>query len=651
MFLLSVYAHIGPLACAYKIIRRHDQAMALWRIEGQQLTLLRYWEFERLTKIKGHGISFPDVQAARAFISALLAEEGLALEDIDEIIGTPGLLTQPDELINTLDDNTYAYHSLCHLYTGLFIDSSLFYNDKILCLALDAGPDHVLTPTVWKKHHYLAAYVNNGSMEIFPIVSPAIFWAMLREQCGLAEGTLMALGSACTAEARIEIPPAPAVWSLNDRHAAFAWVTQLAEQIDGFSEADQGVLFQSPDSRFSFKENKISMLVKIVQTTSFAIVIHSISAALQRFDVSPQELYLSMVGGLALNCPINAQLMQAFKFKGFVAPPAVNDSGMALGMGLHHIHRKVNRFEFKLGTAYHGRLDKNIGKLFQNPALKCSILSIEAATTDQIVEDIINGPVVWFDGAAEIGPRALGHRSLLADPRTEKSKDQLNHIKQREWWRPVAPIVCADFVQDWFDIKGESPFMLQAVKVRPSCLEKIPAIRHLDGTARVQTLNKQDSPLLYSVLYAFKERTGIPMLCNTSLNDKGEPIIDSLERAIDFALAKEINIAYLNGYRVSLVGDVEGKKHESATINLWTQYFTAPNISPEWLTEHNPFAMTRFELMTYFSDPRLAKYDLTLEADVLKIRHLLQIAKKRHGSSIKTLLWETGAENGGLIVD
>lgn len=210
-YFLSIYAHIGELEAAYKIVRRHDQCMALWYIIENKLTLVRYWEFERLSGIKNHGISFSNIENAKKFIIDLLSEEGLKLEDIDNIIGTPGLETISDKFsLNT--KNSLTYHSLCHLYTGLFIDSSIFYKEKILCLALDAGPDHVLDLDVWEKDNYLAAYVNKGVMTTFSVDSPAILWAFLREYCNMQEGTLMALGNACLAKANISISALPKIF-------------------------------------------------------------------------------------------------------------------------------------------------------------------------------------------------------------------------------------------------------------------------------------------------------------------------------------------------------------------------------------------------------------------------------------------------------
>jgi hypothetical protein len=162
------------------------------------------------------------------------------------------------------------------------------------------------------------------------------------------------------------------------------------------------------------------------------------------------------------------------------------------------------------------------------------------------------GPLAWVDGAAEIGPRALGHRSILADPRTPASRDALNRCKGRQWWRPVAPIVLAEEAADWFEIDRPSPYMLETAAVRPDAVSRVPAIAHLDGTARLQTLTAAADPQLYAAIAAFHRATGVPVLCNTSLNDKGEPIVNTAAEALTFCVRKGLTVAYVEGRRIAL---------------------------------------------------------------------------------------------------
>lgn len=650
-FFLSIYAHVCPVAAAYAIPRRHDQAMALWRRAGDQLTLVRYWEFERLTGIKGHALSFPDARAAYAFITEALAPEGLTLADIHEIIGTPGLSSSGDPVgAGSEPPSDVAYHSLCHLYTGLLADSTVFHQDKILCLSLDAGPDHVVDGNAWDKPHYLGAFSDQGSITLFPVSSPALLWALMRERCGLAEGTLMALGSASRVRLDLEPPPPPEIRSISDRFAAARWLDAVAARIDSLAAAEPE-RFQCPEGRFTPQENRTAALVRIVQAASFAMVSRTVAQALDCFAVPAGQVYLSMVGGFALNCPINGQLMRQFGFRGFLAPPTVNDSGIALGMGLYHGHQRTAGLSFQLTTAFHGRRHGDLDRLLHASPLAHRVASVETVRPERMVDDLLNGPVVWFDGAAEIGPRALGHRSLLADPRRLDQKDRLNRIKGREWWRPVAPIVRADRAGDWFALTGHSPFMLQAVPVHPDCQPLIPAVCHLDGTARVQTLRDEDEPALSAVLRAFEEHTGVPMLGNTSLNDKGEPIIDHPARALSFALEKGLEVVYLNGRRIQLVPGVVDDDCGTGGERPEVRHFKPPALTADWLARHNPHGLSRQELAAYFSDPRLAVYSLLREKDVRTLRRLLAMTVRRHGANTDIMLAEMGTSSGGLVVD
>ncbi len=624
--------------------------MALWNREEDRLTLVRYWEFERLTGVKGHALSFPDVKSAHEFINIALAEEGLSLSDMDEIIGTPGLSDTYTPPSTVLSGQDIAYHSLCHLYSGLLTDSALFQNERILCLSLDAGPDHVADPDAWDKPHYVGAYSDRGSITPFPVPSPALLWALMRERCGLAEGTLMALGSASTIRIPAELfPPPPKLHSIHDRFAAAKWLDNVAREIDNLADGAPEQ-FSDPDSLLTPEENRTAALVKVVQAASVSMVTETVEQALKRFAVKPGDVHLCMVGGFALNCPTNGQLMRHFGFKGFVAPPAVNDSGMALGMGLHHAHQIEKNITFRLGTAFYGRDHHAIARTLSTSALSSRIASIEATRPEQMVKDLLKAPLVWFDGNAEIGPRALGHRSLLADPRHPGQKDRLNRIKGREWWRPVAPIVIAERARDWFALAGQSPFMLQAVPVHPHRREQVPAVCHLDGTARVQTVTEDDNPALAALLRAFEEQTGVPVLCNTSLNDKGEPIIDDPERALAFACEKGIEVAYICGLRIQLkpgsASGVADKPFERPGL----RHFRRPPPDAEWMATHNPHNLSRKELMAYFSDPKLRVYDVTRAEDVRKLRRLLSVALRRSAAA-NTMLAETGLGSGGLLVD
>jgi carbamoyltransferase len=154
----------------------------------------------------------------------------------------------------------------------------------------------------------------------------------------------------------------------------------------------------------------------------------------------------------------------------------------------------------------------------------------------------------WFQGRSEYGPRALGNRSILADPRSPEMKDKVNkRVKHRQAFRPFAPVVLAERANEIFEIDGrESPFMLMAENVRPEWRDRIPAVVHVDGTARVQTIRREQNERLYRLIEEFAAITGVPLLLNTSFNVKGEPIVETPDDAIDCFLGTGIDILALH---------------------------------------------------------------------------------------------------------
>ena len=363
----------------------------------------------------------------------------------------------------------------------------------------------------------------------------------------------MALASASKSEAYIEIEDILIKNNVKEENRKYGQVIRLIQQVESLTEADAGVKFNYFDPRFSEKDNKISMAMKIIQSMSERIMKRIVDEAIERYNINPKETYLAMSGGFALNCPCNTYILEGYGFKGFIAPPCVSDSGMALGIGLYSFYNELgNTFDFKFENAYYGDED-NIEEFLERKEYMDYIQSVSNFDEGQAIADMEEGPIIWFNGRAEIGPRALGARSILGDPRKAETKDKLNEVKQRQWWRPVAPIVLMDRQGEWFENFHESPYMLQVLKIRADKEEQVPAIIHEDKTARVQTIDKQNGQdLLLKLLEAFADKTGVPILCNTSLNDKGEPIINKIDEAINFGLRKGIKVGYFNGKRVSL---------------------------------------------------------------------------------------------------
>jgi carbamoyltransferase len=154
----------------------------------------------------------------------------------------------------------------------------------------------------------------------------------------------------------------------------------------------------------------------------------------------------------------------------------------------------------------------------------------------------------WYQGRMEFGPRALGSRSILASPISPSMQSRLNEIKDREDFRPVAPVVLEEEAGDWFENAGQSPFMLFVHKVKEEKSEKIPAVRHVDGTARIQTVNRQQHPAYYYLLREFRKLTGVPVLVNTSFNTRSEPIVCTPRDAIECFWTSPFDALVINSF-------------------------------------------------------------------------------------------------------
>jgi carbamoyltransferase len=247
---------------------------------------------------------------------------------------------------------------------------------------------------------------------------------------------------------------------------------------------------------------------------------------------------LCFAGGTALNCSANARLLRETPFKRLFIPPAPSDAGTALGCALYGLTELAGLpCDYRWHSDFLGpepaRADIDAALADAGDLL---IEQIEHQDTlcDRLADLLCEGKVVGlFQGRSEFGPRALGHRSILGDPRRAPMRDWINgEVKLREWFRPLAPVVLLEHADRYFNIATPSPFMQYAAPVRPDAAAIIPAVTHVDGTARLQTVGPADDALLGSLLRAFERRTGVPVLLNTSFNGKDEPIVETPAEAL-----------------------------------------------------------------------------------------------------------------------
>jgi carbamoyltransferase len=311
-----------------------------------------------------------------------------------------------------------------------------------------------------------------------------------------------------------------------------------------------------------------------VQSELEAVMLH-ISEELHRATGAKN---LCLAGGVALNCVANGIIARRGPFENIFIQPAANDAGQAIGLAYHGHLKLTTEMSGAAGKrmtarpkldgsrngspgikpirhAYGGRTytDQEIGSLLAEAGLEFE----ELEGNDALIEDAAEGLekrriIGWFQGGSEFGPRALGHRSILANPDQKEMKDELNfRVKFREPFRPFAPSTLVERVADVFETAGESPYMLLVAPVREAWRERVPAITHVDGTARIQTVAADVDPLYHSLISAFERRTGIPLVLNTSFNLQGMPIVESPFDALQCFLFTDMDSLYLGRFKVT----------------------------------------------------------------------------------------------------
>ena len=260
---------------------------------------------------------------------------------------------------------------------------------------------------------------------------------------------------------------------------------------------------------------------------------------------------LCYAGGVAFNCVANGKLLDRTPFKNVYIHPAAGDAGLAIGAALYVYHQVLGYpRQSPMSHAFWG---PEYGPDRMKKALNSNGVSYRVMEQPRLAEEtascIAEGKIVgWYQGRAEWGPRALGNRSIVVDPRRPDMKDMLNRrIKYREPFRPFAPSILEEHTGEWFEKDAPSPFMLMAYPVRAEKRDQIPAPTHVDGTGRLQTVGKSDNPAFYELIDAFRDLTGVPVLLNTSFNEN-EPIVDTPEQAVECFARTKMDVLVLGPF-------------------------------------------------------------------------------------------------------
>lgn len=279
-----------------------------------------------------------------------------------------------------------------------------------------------------------------------------------------------------------------------------------------------------------------------VQTATEEMVMQLIQKAID----TTGETNIVLSGGFALNCVANYKYLKAFPNIKFYVDPMAHDGGTAIGLAQYAWYQHSKELTVRPLTSVYLGAPPNYEAI--QMAEKNGNIKVEDATAEDVADLLSKQQIVaLFQGQSEGGPRALGNRSILFDPRAPNGKEFINSVKHREWFRPFAGSVMAEYADQLFEMAGldESPFMMFAVKVREDKADLIPAVTHVDGTCRIQTVTEKQNPVYYKLIKAFESITGMPMLFNTSFNLAGQPLVESTYDALVTLFNSEIQYLYM----------------------------------------------------------------------------------------------------------
>ncbi len=302
------------------------------------------------------------------------------------------------------------------------------------------------------------------------------------------------------------------------------------------------------------KEEELSQYHKDLASSVQAVTEEVIFHLAERIRLITKSENLCIAGGVGQNSVANGKIIANTGFKNLYIPPAAHDAGTSIGSALYYYHQTLkNKRNLVSKTGYYGYKATNaeIEKTLHDHQVEFQYFENTEDLIDKVTDKIIDGCVIgWYQGRAEFGPRALGHRSIIADPRRNDAKEILNlKIKRRESFRPFAPSILEEHVENYFERTDEVPFMEKVFIIKPEKRADIPAVTHVDGTGRLQSVNKTNEPLYHRLIERFFEKTNVPILLNTSFNEN-EPIVNTPKEALDCYLRTKMDVLVLGNYYI-----------------------------------------------------------------------------------------------------
>lgn len=303
------------------------------------------------------------------------------------------------------------------------------------------------------------------------------------------------------------------------------------------------------------KEEELSQYHKDLAASVQAVTEEVIFHMAEHLRLKTKSENLCLAGGVGQNSVANGKIILNTGFKNLYIPPAAHDAGTSIGSALYYYHQtEKNKRTLVSKTGYYGykATKEEIEETLTRNNVAFQYFEDREELIDMVTDRIIDGQVIgWYQGRAEFGPRALGHRSIIADPRRNDAKEILNlKIKRRESFRPFAPSILIEKVPDYFEQTDEVPFMEKVFIIKPEMRDKIPAVTHVDGTGRLQSVDKLNEPIYHRLIERFNEKTGVPILLNTSFNEN-EPIVNTPQEALDCYLRTKMDVLVMDNFYIA----------------------------------------------------------------------------------------------------
>jgi len=531
----------------------HHDAAAVLVVDGKVVSAL---EEERLNRIK-HTDKFP-IEAIRF----VLRQQNLKLEELDQI----------------------CYYSIQNYY--LQGETSISLAEKIQALLYEAFGVKIDEKKLYFVHHHLAHAVSTFYMSGF---TRSLVLSIDGQGDGISGMSLAAEGGKMEVLDKFSVEDSLGIYYLNviyilgykqfDEYK----VMGLAPYGNPATYRDLFKTFYTlhPEGRYHIDLKKVKKVYLLTprrkKDEPFNQVHKDIAAALQEsledivmhmlkhYKAKYNFTKLCLVGGVAHNCTMNGKVLYSGLFEDVFVQPASHDGGCALGAALYRYHELNPQAPYEPlehlywgtplapnGTGEADFISKTL-EVWQDFLHYERIGDITGKTAQLMAEGAVIG---WVQGNSEFGPRALGNRSIVADPRPAENKDIINAmVKKREAYRPFAPSILEEYADDYYHIpfinkQNKFPYMIFVVKVKEDKQGILGAVTHVDGTARIQTVSRKTNPLYWELIEAFRKITGIPVVLNTSFNNNAEPIVDSIHDAVVCFLTTKLNYLVIGDYLV-----------------------------------------------------------------------------------------------------